>query len=157
MGYVEDNLMPDEAVIYRAKLHWIIYAFAAFWLGLAALLLLSSAFVDRAFLMFALPFGFIGACLFLVRWVRAKTSEFAVTDRRVLIKVGVLRRRSLEVLIDKVEGIGVDQSLFGRMLGYGTIKVTGTGGTKEPFRLIENPQEFRRQVLNCAQTGKVGR
>ncbi len=69
-----------------------------------------------------------------------------MTTRRVLIKVGVLRRRSLELLLSKVESIGVDQGIVGRLLGYGTIIVTGTGGTKEPFRMIAAPLEFRRMV-----------
>jgi uncharacterized membrane protein YdbT with pleckstrin-like domain len=64
----------------------------------------------------------------------------------VLIKIGLIRRHSLELLLQKVEGIGVDQSLAGRILGYGTITVTGTGGTRESFQRISRPMEFRRQV-----------
>src|SRR5207247_7498840 len=62
------------------------------------------------------------------------------------IKVGWVRRRTVETMLSKVEGIGVDQDLVGRMLGYGTIVVTGTGGTKEQFTKIARPLEFRRQV-----------
>jgi uncharacterized membrane protein YdbT with pleckstrin-like domain len=69
-----------------------------------------------------------------------------VTNRRVLIKVGFIRRHSLELLLPKVEGIAVDQGILGRILGYGTIIVTGTGGTKEPFRNIIAPMEFRKMV-----------
>jgi uncharacterized membrane protein YdbT with pleckstrin-like domain len=64
----------------------------------------------------------------------------------VLIKIGFIQRHSLEVLLHKVEGIGVNQSIFGRILGFGTITVTGTGGTKETFDLIAAPLEFRKQV-----------
>jgi uncharacterized membrane protein YdbT with pleckstrin-like domain len=63
-----------------------------------------------------------------------------------LIKVGLIRRHSLELLLQKVEGIGVDQGILGRILGYGTITVSGVGGTQEAFRMISNPLEFRRQV-----------
>jgi uncharacterized membrane protein YdbT with pleckstrin-like domain len=79
-------------------------------------------------------------------WIRASSSEFAITNKRVLIKVGLVRRHSLELLLQKVEGIGVDQSILGRILGYGTITVSGVGGTKEAFRMISSPLEFRRQV-----------
>ena len=58
----------------------------------------------------------------------------------------MIRRHSLELLLQKVEGIGVDQGIAGRVLGYGTITVSGTGGTKESFPLISDPLEFRRQV-----------
>ena len=83
---------------------------------------------------------------FLPPWVDSLSSEFAVTNKRVLIKVGLIRRHSLELLLQKVEGIGVDQTLTGRILGYGTITVTGTGGTRESFQRISRPLEFRRQV-----------
>jgi uncharacterized membrane protein YdbT with pleckstrin-like domain len=79
-------------------------------------------------------------------YIAVKTSEFAVTNRRVLIKVGWLRRQSLELLLQKVESISVDQSLMGRMLNFGTISVRGTGGSREPFLNIAQPLEFRRQV-----------
>ena len=74
------------------------------------------------------------------------TSEFAVTNKRVLIKTGWLRRHSLETLLSKVEGIRVEQSIFGRMWDYGTIVVSGTGGLNEPFRGIASPMQFRRVV-----------
>ena len=78
--------------------------------------------------------------------VRYATSEYAITDKRVLARVGVLERRSLETLLGKIEAIGVEQDLPGRLLGYGTITITGTGGTQETLERISRPLEFRRQV-----------
>ncbi len=78
--------------------------------------------------------------------VQYLTSEFAVTNKRVLVKVGFISRHTLELLLSKVETVGVDQSILGRILGYGTIVVIGTGGTREPFRAITDPLEFRHQV-----------
>ena len=69
-----------------------------------------------------------------------------MSNRRVLIKRGFFSRRSIEVLLPKVESIGVDESLFGRMLGYGTVIVRGTGGTFETFDKIAHPNDLRRQV-----------
>ena len=92
--------------------------------------------------LFLLPALVMG----LPRWLTYVSSEFAITDKRVLIKVGVLRRRSVELLLSKVETIGVDQSILGRVFDFGTIIVTGTGGTKEPFKGIAAPMEFRKQV-----------
>ena len=78
--------------------------------------------------------------------VQYLTSEFAVTNKRVLVKVGFISRHTLELLLSKVETIGVDQSILGRILGYGTIVVIGTGGTREPFKAIADPLGFRHQV-----------
>jgi uncharacterized membrane protein YdbT with pleckstrin-like domain len=78
--------------------------------------------------------------------VKARTSEFAIPNKRVIIKVGLVRRDTLELLLTKVESIGVDQSIMGRIVGYGSIVVVGTGGTRESFTDIARPLDFRKQV-----------
>jgi len=70
----------------------------------------------------------------------------AVTSRRVVIKTGLASRKTIEMMLNKVESIEVSETTFGRMLGYGTIAVIGTGGTLEPFHNIARPLEFRSQV-----------
>jgi uncharacterized membrane protein YdbT with pleckstrin-like domain len=141
MGYVDSNLLPNEQVTYRARLHHVIYALPALVLVFALLVTLGGGGWIAG-----LAIGLIGFVLFLPPWIRSTSSEFAITNKRVLIKVGLVRRHSLELLLQKVEGIGVDQGILGRILGYGTITVSGVGGTKEAFRMISNPLEFRRQV-----------
>jgi uncharacterized membrane protein YdbT with pleckstrin-like domain len=141
MGYVENNLLPNEEITYHARLHWIIYALPAVVFVIAILLVLGGGGWIAGSV-----FGVIAFVLFLPPWIKASSSEFAITNKRVLIKVGLIRRHSLELLLQKVEGIGVDQGILGRILGYGTITVAGVGGTKEAFRMISNPLEFRRQV-----------
>jgi uncharacterized membrane protein YdbT with pleckstrin-like domain len=140
MGYVEKNLLANEQVTYRAKLHWIIYALPAIVWLIAILVALGGGGIASAVV------GAIGLILWLPPWIKSISSEFAITNKRVLIKVGLVRRHSLELLLQKIEGIGVDQSIIGRILGFGTITVSGVGGTKEAFRMISNPLEFRRQV-----------
>jgi len=140
MGYVESNLLPNEQITYRAKLHWIIYALPAIVFLIAILVALGGGWIAGS------AIGIIALVLFLPPWIKSNSSEFAITNKRVLIKVGLIRRHSLELLLQKVEGIGVDQSVLGRVLGYGTITVSGVGGTKEAFAMISSPLEFRRQV-----------
>jgi uncharacterized membrane protein YdbT with pleckstrin-like domain len=69
-----------------------------------------------------------------------------VTNKRVFVKVGLAARRTIELLLSRVESIGVEESVMGRMLGYGTVIVHGTGGTPEVFSLVSHPLEFRTQV-----------
>jgi uncharacterized membrane protein YdbT with pleckstrin-like domain len=145
MGYIDDNLVAGEKVMYRAHLHWVIYIPAVF-----ALLLLSAMGVafraaentkNIAWLFFVL------APLPLIKpYLLYRFSEFAVTDKRVLVKTGILQRHTLETLLTKVENMSVDQSIWGRLFNYGTITVTGTGGTKEQFERIAAPLEFRKQI-----------
>ena len=154
MRYVEQNLMPGEHVSYQARLHSIIYAGPA---ALAFLGLIFSVFsignrYSQVAIGFAVLLFAVAGVYFLSRWVTARTSEFAVTNKRVIIKVGLIRRHTLELLLTKVESIGVDQGILGRVLGYGSIVVIGTGGTKEPFKNIAEPLEFRKQVQARALT-----
>ncbi|MEK7354733.1 MAG: PH domain-containing protein [Chloroflexota bacterium] len=139
MGYIEQNLITGEKIIYSTKLHWIVFLWPVIFLFLAFIGFVVSAGAGGFFL-------FIGVLIGLFSFASYATSEFAVTNKRVLIKVGFIRRHSLEILLTKVEGIGVDQDIPGRLLGYGTIVVTGTGGTKETFPNIMAPLEFRRRV-----------
>jgi uncharacterized membrane protein YdbT with pleckstrin-like domain len=140
--------MPGEQVIYRAKLHWIVFLLPII-LGVVGVVLQFPGLTNSD--MQAVGCG--GVILLLLAALSGvsaaisyTTSEFAVTSKRVLVKVGFIRRHSLELLLTKVEGVGVDQGILGRILGYGTIVVTGTGGTNEPFKNIADPLEFRKQV-----------
>src|ERR671937_2990754 len=119
-----ENELPVEQILFRTYLHWKIYVPA--WL----LLLLCGAVIaagiayglDPALMLLVLVVPFVA---WVVAYVRRRFSEFCVTDRRVLIKTGVLSRRTLETLLTKVENIGVEQTVWGRLFNYGTIYVTG--------------------------------
>jgi uncharacterized membrane protein YdbT with pleckstrin-like domain len=88
----------------------------------------------------------VGLLLLVPPFVAHRTTEFGVTNKRVIIKTGFIRRHTLELLLRQVEAISVDQSLTGRLLGYGTLTLTGTGGVREVFHRVVNPLEFRRRI-----------
>ena len=152
MSYVDKNLMDGEQVFYRARRHWTIFGSAIAFLGVGVALFVGIRVWgppewagDVSLIVLAL--GILAA---LVKAIPAgldrATSEFAVTNKRVIIKVGWVRRRSLETLLSKVEGIEVNQGICGRVFDYGTIIITGTGGSKETFEQIGAPLLFRRKV-----------
>lgn len=149
MGYIEQNLMPNEQVIYRAQLHWAMFV-APVFVMLVGLIFFGVLVVGRivfgTFLFIAiLPF-LLGFISFLGAIASYLTTEFALTDKRVIAKTGVAQRRSLELLLPKIESISITQPLAGRLLDYGTIVVTGTGGTKERFNNVAAPLELRNKV-----------
>ena len=157
MSYVEKNLIPGETVVYRTRLHWIVLfrpILLGLLFGLSGLGMLARAMAtsgDKSGMsswIFALAFIFLflSAICVGVGLVRRNATEMAVTDKRVIIKVGVVSRKTFELLLSKVESIGVNESLWGRMMGYGTVVVRGTGGTPEPFDKVAHPFEFRKQV-----------
>jgi uncharacterized membrane protein YdbT with pleckstrin-like domain len=81
-------------------------------------------------------------------WVKLITTEIAVTDRRVILKHGLISRRTLEMNLARVESVDVRQGIFGRLLNFGDVLIRGTGSGMEPIRGIDSPIEFRRRVLS---------
>jgi len=147
MNYVEKNLIPGEELVFRTGLHWsvlvgpVILALAVAAGGVACLIQ-----KDMDFLYAGAALLIVAAAIAAFAVAKRNAVEIAVTNRRVIIKTGMVSRRSLEIMLAKVESIGIDEPVMGRMLGYGTVVVHGTGGTPEPFRRIAHPSEFRRKV-----------
>jgi uncharacterized membrane protein YdbT with pleckstrin-like domain len=151
MGYAEKILQPGEAVAYRARLHWIIYGGAVIAFVLA-LVLLVATFVAHgrpertAFGVIGLVVLAAGAIQALGAWARQATTEILVTDRRIIVKHGLIALSTIEMNIDKVESVQVHQSVLGRMLDYGTLVVRGVGAGLEPVRCVAAPLDFHRHV-----------
>jgi uncharacterized membrane protein YdbT with pleckstrin-like domain len=160
MGYIEENLTPGERIFYRTGLHWIVLLVPGLFGGLLILLGLSTliaALTTKSGGMTGVAFfiaGF-GALVIALAVMSRNATEMAVTNKRVVVKVGLLRKKTIELFMSKVESVGVEQGLLGRMLGYGSIVVRGTGGTAEPFRKVRSPLEFRRQVQQQSEVPTV--
>jgi len=164
MGYVDRNLVPGETLLYRTRHHWLVLVGPVVG-GLSLLVpgfaLLLETIVTRESAGLVVGnstispkvMAIMGAILVVAAIItfsygvaKRNATEMAVTNRRVLIKTGMTSRRTLDLMLSRVESIGVEESAAGRMLGYGSVIVRGTGGTPEPFLMIAHPQEFRRAV-----------
>jgi uncharacterized membrane protein YdbT with pleckstrin-like domain len=149
MSYVTRHLMPGEAVVRETHLSRIVYLPAIILLALAGLLAVvvyrGGAETSGAVV---LPVAFLAGALLMLLWafVRVSASEFAVTNKRVVVKVGLFRRHSTETLLRQVEGITVDQGFLGRIFNYGTIVIEGTGSDRTPYSGIAGPLQFRLAV-----------
>jgi len=148
VSYVDSTLLPGETVVYRTGLHWKVFGGPGV-LGVLWIVTLFTGPTWLKWLAFALSVATAGWS-----YLRYISTEFAVTNMRVIAKVGLLQRRSLEQLLTKIEGISIDQSLSGRLFGYGTVVVIGTGGTTEPFDNIAQPLELRRRVQSQSITAQ---
>ena len=159
MSYVDANLIPGEKVVYQTRLHWTVMLghllFAVLVLGLPGGILLyyvsrgrqqTSAANEHLMLVGAGVLLIAAVIVVILGLLRLNATEMAVTTRRVVIKTGLAARKTIEMLLSKVESIEVSETAGGRLLGYGTIVVIGTGGTSEPFHKIAHPLEFRSQV-----------
>ena len=153
MRYVDQVLQPGETIRAVTSVSWVGYIpglvlwiialllmfFIAPWSqGSAALVLAGWVGVAAAFL--------VGAVLLLKHWWHRWTTEVAVTDRRVISKTGFIKRRTVEMHMDKVESVDVDQTILGRLLDFGDITIRGTGETMETLHMIDRPLEFRNHV-----------
>jgi len=114
--YVNNNLIRGEQVEYEARYHWIIF------------------FNARAIFS-----------LFLAPVIDKKTHEFVITNKRIIIKTGLIRRNTFEMNLKKIESVKVEQSVFERILGYGTIIIIGSGGSLKMISKIRKPLEFRKR------------
>lgn len=146
MGYVRNNLLPGESIVYETKAHWKIFlAPAAYLLAGAYLYYLLN---DTCTLPGIVVMG-VGAFKLIPALFNYFTSEYAVTDKRIILKRGAFSTSSLELPLDKVASVGVDEPLLGRILGYGSIKCS-SGADPQKFEDISAPQEFRRQATQQA-------
>jgi uncharacterized membrane protein YdbT with pleckstrin-like domain len=151
MSYIDRNLIEGERVVYRTRLHWLVFLwpvlFTVFVLLPGAWLLANGSWQPFAWVPLV-----IALLVLLPAFVKRQSSDFAVTNKRVMMKSGVFTTRSVELLLNKIEAIAVNQPLLGRMFGYGDIVVTGSGGTREAFSHIQSPLEFRRAVQSVSDT-----
>jgi uncharacterized membrane protein YdbT with pleckstrin-like domain len=146
MSYVEKNLVSGETLVYRTGIHWSVL----FWPVLFAILIggagVATFVLRRDLLILGAVLLLVAAIVLISAVVKRNATEIGVTNRRVIIKTGMLNRRSLEIMLPKVESIAINEPAMGRILGYGTVVIHGTGGTPEPFDKIAHPSEFRREV-----------
>ena len=148
-SYVEGVLQPGEVVRHEATIHWVIYlrglalVIVAFFLWLMTP---DTGTLRTIGLGMALLFLAVGLFYLARAWLRRWTTEYAVTNRRVIYKQGLIWRKTMEVNMDKVSSVDVDQSIVGRLFNYGTVKIHSAGADPEPIREVGDPLNFRNHI-----------
>lgn len=140
MGYIQNNLMDDEKIVYEAKLHDIVYTgpiILAIFSFLIVFSLLDSVSLIISFIIWSIAVG----------WAISihGGKQYVVTTHRLIFKRGIINRDSFELLLRKCEGIQVDQSILGRILDYGTVNVT-TGEATNSYKYISHPLRFSTKI-----------
>lgn len=125
--------MEGEVVSYKTNLTWFIF----FWPVVLSIILLP--FLSGLNLMITVPWLIIA----IVDYI---SSEFGITNKRLVMKTGVIKRQTHETQVNKIERINIEQGIIGRLLGYGTIMVSGTGGGITPFKNVADPLTFRKRI-----------
>jgi len=128
MSYIEESLSSGEIVAHRFPLHWM----AKLWLVL--------------WIVLAIPSFGITLLLALYEWLRLRNIEMGVTNKRVIYKTGIISRQSEEMKLTSIETVEIDQSILGRILGFGTVRVTGRGISDLIFKSIDEPLDVKRKI-----------
>jgi uncharacterized membrane protein YdbT with pleckstrin-like domain len=143
MSYIDKNLLPDEQIIYRTKKSLIIFINPLLWtIGAIIFLLNENPFIIKA----AAIFGLIAIGSWLNTLLTYVTSEFAVTNKRIMMKEGFFFRHSNETRLTTVAKVSVNQSLLAQVLNYGTVFINAFGGDTDAFTAIDSPVEFQKQT-----------
>jgi uncharacterized membrane protein YdbT with pleckstrin-like domain len=130
MSYIDDSLIEGERLLHRARLSW--------WSQIGLLLL-----------GLALLVVVIGLVFLVWAWINMRSTEIAITNRRIIAKFGFIRRSTVEINLEKVEALRVEQGFMGRILNYGTIYISGAGTSVAPMRDIADPLVFRRKFMEA--------
>lgn len=142
MSYIQNNLQTGEEIKYKANIHWYIFVYPL-------ILLLLGAFFSSARTDFIYYTGLLLLVLGLFQLIKRILlkigAEYVITNKRVILKSGILGRDALELILSKCEGLRIKQSMIGRILGFGSILVT-TGGATNIFKFISKPLKFRNTI-----------
>ncbi len=130
MSYIDESLIEGESILHRARVSW----WSQFGLLLLGVILLIVV---------------VGLFFFIAAWVRVRSTEIAITNRRVIAKFGFIKRHTVEINLDKVEALRVEQGFWGRVLNFGTIFISGAGTSVAPIRDIADPLVFRRKFMEA--------
>lgn len=158
-GYVEKTLASDEDIIYRANFNWTYSFFPLMWfsIGIAPLVWFTLERLYRGVPIDAFEFGWwsaggaaaVGSLILLLHFIELWTTEIVVTTFRFVFKQGLISRQTQEVSLSKIEEITLNQSVWGRIFGFGRLVMRGTGVGVIELPSIDNPIRVRQVIENA--------
>jgi uncharacterized membrane protein YdbT with pleckstrin-like domain len=133
VSYVESVVGAGERILFQGR----VSAWSLFWYWVTGLLLLVVG---------------VGLVIWIVAWVKLRTTELAVTTKRVIVKRGFIQRSTIEINVPRIESVQVEQSVMGRLLNYGTVVFSGAGTPQATIDHIADPLAFRKAVLAAQES-----
>jgi DNA-directed RNA polymerase subunit RPC12/RpoP len=131
--YIKASLSTGEVVVAIFKVHWLTWVRFWFFMLLA---------VISVGILFFLP---------LIVWLQIRSLEQGLTNKRVIVKRGIISRRTEEMKLTSIETVELNQGIGGRILGYGNVRVTGRGISDVVFRFVADPLWVKRQIEGVSQ------
>lgn len=134
--------MEESDIVYFARLHWILFLWPVVLTCIAMLLGIEVSQLKEVALLFVV-FSLIWIAM---TWVTYHFSSLTIKKRQVILRTGMLVRQTIDIPLAKIETIDIRQSLFGSIFGYGTLIITGTGGTRHMIDYLDKPLTCRRYI-----------
>jgi uncharacterized membrane protein YdbT with pleckstrin-like domain len=169
LNYTSGILAPDERILYAATLHWIVYLSGLFFVVVGGLFgyftpqVADFLFGDVSGEHLRKPLALLGMCIVLMglallmgAYIRVASTELVVTNTRVVAKYGFVSRATFEIMLNRVTGVNFDQTITGRILGFGTVIVRGAGGDISPIDAVADPQTFHNQLMTAVEKMRTG-
>ncbi len=142
-NYISKNILPDEKILYRTKKHWIIFL-------IPFVLTIMTVFFFLNSNPFVVKLSFIMLIVTLLYWMNQfllyYASEFAITDKRVMMREGFFYRHTNETRLTAISNVGATQSLLAQALSYGTVFINTFGGETDAFTELDNPVLFQKKL-----------
>ena len=145
-SYAKQNLLSNESILYEAKFHWFIYLPALLFFGMILVLPFEAMYVGTLVLL--------GIAALIRSYILMISTEFVVTDQRIIVKTGFISRNTAELNHRNVESVNLDQGILGRIFNFGSLQINGTGAGVSPIPWVDHPLEFRKEVLEVVQRGR---
>ena len=165
MTYLQRTLLKKENILFETRPHWMVFASAVllFLLGCVIWSILAHFQLSRdpngqlSIMMWIVWLCYAAAVIQWIRmWIFHHFSDYGITNKRAVMKAGWIARDTYETFLERVEGTRVDQSILGRLFGYGTLVVIGTGGTRDAFAYVPSVLSFRHKLQQAMeQRGSV--
>ncbi|WP_353387658.1 PH domain-containing protein [Halopseudomonas sabulinigri] len=128
MSYIEESLSSGETIHKVFQLHWFAKVPMYCWIVLG------------------IPTLGITWLIAIYEYFRLRSIEQGVTNKRVILKTGIISRNTEEMKLTSIETVEIEQSVWGRMFGYGTVKLTGRGISDVTFKNIDDPMAVKREI-----------
>lgn len=134
--------MSNNQIVYQSHLHWVIFLWPVVFMVAAVYVGLNFETINTIALFFAV----MGLAWFLMVWMTYQFSSLTIKQKQVILRTGFFIRETTDIPLNKIESIDIRQTLLGSMFKYGSLVITGTGGTKQLIHYLNRPLTCRRYI-----------
>ena len=135
-------MIDQKDIIYQARLHWVLFV-------PPAILFLVTFYLGLQYEQFRTPsfiLALVGIFWEAIIWMSYQFTLLIIKKKQVILCTGVLVRQTLDIPLNKIESIDIRQSVMGSLFQYGSLVITGTGGSRQYVNFLSHPLTARRYI-----------